>query len=169
MRMATLHFICGKAGAGKTTLARRLGRDLPAVVICEDEWLLQLAAPITSLEAYFDASRRLRATLTPHLVDLLRLGNHVVLDVGSNNTPQGRAWVRSLFETAGADHLLHHLPMDDATCLARVRQRNETQPEGVFFGVVSDAIVIEVNTYVTPPTHEEGFRVQTHHGQSSTV
>jgi hypothetical protein len=77
--------------------------------------------------------------------------------------------VRSLFETAGADHLLHHLPMDDATCLARVRQRNETQPEGVFFGVVSDAIVIEVNTYVTPPTHEEGFRVQTHHGQSSTV
>lgn len=167
--MATLHFICGKAGAGKTTLARRLGGELPAVVICEDEWLSQLAAPITSLEAYFDASRRLRAAWTPHLIALLRLGNDVVLDVGSNNTPQGRVWVRSLFETAGADHLLHDLPADDATCLARVRQRNETQPDGVFFGVVSDAIVIEVNTYVTPPSPEEGFRVQTHHGPPSTV
>ncbi len=31
--MATLHFICGLAAAGKTTLARALGRTLPAVVV----------------------------------------------------------------------------------------------------------------------------------------
>jgi hypothetical protein len=31
--MATLHFICGKAGAGKTALARALGRTLPAVLV----------------------------------------------------------------------------------------------------------------------------------------
>ena len=160
--MATLHFICGKAGAGKTTLARKLGRELPAVVICEDEWLVQLADPITNLDDYLKASRRLRSALTPHIVELLRLGNHVVLDVGANNVLRGRAWVRTMFEAAGADHLLHYIPADDATCLARVHHRNELQPAGVFFGVVSDALIAEVNKHFSPPVAEEGFQVATH-------
>ncbi len=47
--MATLHFICGKVGAGKTaSLARALGRTLPAVVFCEDEWLVTLGFEVRS-------------------------------------------------------------------------------------------------------------------------
>ncbi|RZS41900.1 AAA domain-containing protein [Limnobacter thiooxidans] len=33
------HFFCGKAGAGKTTLALGLARDQQAILISEDIWL----------------------------------------------------------------------------------------------------------------------------------
>ncbi len=70
--------------------------------------------------------------------------------------------VRSIFEAAGADHVLHYIPADDATCMARVRTRNETQPPGVFFGVVTEAQVEEVNRYFTPPSSDEGFQLVMH-------
>ncbi len=156
--MATLHFIAGKAGAGKTTLARQLGRELPGVVICEDEWLSQISEPITCLADFMKATRRLRAALAPHIAALLRLGVNVVLDFGGN-TLQDRQWVRSIFESAAADHLLHYLDVDEATCLARVHQRNETRPAGIFFGVVTDAQVKEVNPYFVAPSADENFNV----------
>jgi hypothetical protein len=78
--------------------------------------------------------------------------------------------VRSIFESASADHVLHYLPADDRTCRSRVRQRNETQPQGVFFGVVSEAQIDEVNKYFVPPGAEEGFNVVEHDiGSSDTM
>jgi hypothetical protein len=123
--------------------------------------LCHIADPITCLADYLKAARRLRAVLALHVTELLRLNTSVVFDF-AGNTPRDRAWVRSIFEAAGADHVLHYVVADDATCIARVRQRNETQPAGVFFGVVTDAQVEEVNKYFTPPAVEEGFHVVSH-------
>ena len=157
--MATLHFIAGKAGAGKTTLARQLAEDLGAMCICEDEWLVQIADPIHNLADYVKAVRRLRAALAPHVIELLKLDVSVVFDF-AGNTRRDRAWVRSLFETAGVEHVLHVLHTDDETCRQRVRERNATQPAGVFFGIVTDEQVVEVNKYFEPPTPEEGFALR---------
>ncbi len=111
--MATLHFICGKAGSGKTTLARALGRSLPAVVFCEDEWIATLGFEIRTLDDFLQASTRCRALIGPHAVQLLQLGVSVVLDF-AGNTPKARHWVRGLFEAAGADHVLHVIEAGDA-------------------------------------------------------
>lgn len=100
--MATRHFICGKAGSGKTTLARALGRSLPAVVFCEDEWIAALGFEVRTLEDYLDASSRCRRLIGTMVPDLLRFGGSVVFDFAAN-TVRGRVWVRSLFEAAGAD------------------------------------------------------------------
>src|SRR3954452_12956647 len=83
-RMATLHFISGKAGAGKTTLARQIGRTAPAVLICEDEWMSRLADPVENLHQYLAVSARIRSVIGPLSVDLLRLGTSVVFDFAGN-------------------------------------------------------------------------------------
>jgi predicted kinase len=156
--MATLHFFCGKAGAGKTTAARKLAREAGAILICEDEWLSRLAEPITNLEDYLTATARIRTVLAPLAVDLLRRGVPIVFDFGGNTTGD-RRWVRSIFQEANAGHVLHYIRADDRTCATRVRTRNETKPEGVFFGIVTDAQIGEVNKYFSPPEADEQFNL----------
>ena len=63
--MATLHFICGKAASGKTTLARELAARHAAVLFGEDEWLTLLDAEINSLADHMRHSKRLKAALAP--------------------------------------------------------------------------------------------------------
>lgn len=156
--MATLHFLCGKAGAGKTTLARELGRSLPAIVICEDEWIATLGFEIRSLDDYLDASRRCRDMMASLVPDLLRLGVSVVLDFAAN-TPARRTWVRSLFEAAGADHVLHWIDASDRECLDHIHRRNEEKPAGIYWGEVSDELFHAVNPHFVPPSPGEGFHV----------
>jgi predicted kinase len=156
--MATLHFVAGKAGAGKTTLAREIAKATPAILICEDQWLSGLNDPITTVSEYLAATRRWRKLIAPHVVALLRLGVSVVFDF-AGNTVRDRQWVRTIFEEADADHLLHELVVLDDVCKGRVRARNEAKPPGLFFGVVSEALVDEVNQYYVAPTEAERFRI----------
>jgi predicted kinase len=97
--MATLHFICGKAASGKTTLARELAARHAAVLFGEDEWLTLLEVEINSLVDHQRHSKHLKAALAPLAVRLLRLEVPIVFDFGGN-TPRDRAWVRSIFENA---------------------------------------------------------------------
>jgi predicted kinase len=159
--MATLHFISGKAGAGKTTLARQIALGSPAVLFCEDEWMSRLMEPIANLQQYLAAARKIRSVIAPLSVDLLKLGTSVVFDF-AGNTVDDRRWVRSIFETAGADHQLHHIPADDETCRMRVRERNRSQTPGLFYGHVTDQQVDEANEFFVTPGPEEGFNVTVH-------
>jgi predicted kinase len=159
--MATLHFICGKTASGKTTLARELAERHAAVMFREDEWLTLLNAEINSLADHQRHSRALKAALAPHVIRLLRLGVSVVFDF-AGNSPADRAWVRSLFESANADHVLHHISASDETCKARLRQRNDTRPDGVYFGYVSEERFNEVTRFFKPPSDREGFHVVCH-------
>ena len=66
--MATLHFASGKAGAGKTTLARQIAQTAPALLICEDEWMSRLADPIGNLQQYLAAAAKIAALSPPCLL-----------------------------------------------------------------------------------------------------
>ncbi|MFI0848166.1 AAA family ATPase [Mesorhizobium sp. IMUNJ 23232] len=157
-RMSTLHFICGKAASGKTTLGRELAVRHKAVFFCEDEWLTLLDARIDSLSDFVHHSQRLKSALKPHAGRLLELGIPVIFDF-AGNTPEDRAWVRSIFEGAGADHVLHVITATDEACKARLRKRNETKPEGLYFGHVPETLFNEVTRYFVPPADAENLRI----------
>jgi predicted kinase len=157
-RDATLHFISGRLASGKTTLALRLAEQEGAVLICEDVWLSKLSDGISSFEDYLKWSRRCRSVIGPLVIQTLRAGTSVVLDF-AGNTPAERKWVRSLFEEAEAKHVLHYLDIPEGECLARLKVRNETKPEGLFFATTSEAEFIAISRWFQPPTSEEGFHV----------
>ena len=127
----TLHLVCGKIAAGKSTLTDRLGQQPGTVVVAEDHWLARLyPGEQTSLADYARNAARLRDAMAPHLVALLRLDLSVVLDFPAN-TVASRAWMRTLFEAAGVAHQLH-VPIQinsrlwrRAAFSARSRQRRQ--------------------------------------------
>jgi predicted kinase len=151
---ATLHMLCGKIAAGKSTLSAKLGQAEKTLVIGEDRWIEQLYGPeLKTLADFFERSERLRATLAPHVVGLLRAGVSVVLDFHAN-TLRSRLWMRAMFEEAEASHRLHFLDLPDEVCRAHMHARKAAGGSGV-----SDAEFDHVNSFFVPPDPSEGFNV----------
>jgi predicted kinase len=154
-----LYFLCGKIGAGKSTLARQLASRPATILISEDHWTSALFADqIKTIEDYGRLSARLRTAMAPHIVDILRQGLSVVLDFPANTLRQ-RAWMRSLIAETGISHELHHLDVPDAICKQRLRQRNAS---GEHQFQVSDAEYEQFTAHFVPPGAEEGFNVIVH-------
>jgi predicted kinase len=80
--MATAHLIHGYLGAGKTTFARQLEADLPALRLSHDEWMAGLFGEDPPETAFADQHRRVWEVMTPVWTRLLTLGCDVVLDFG---------------------------------------------------------------------------------------
>jgi predicted kinase len=146
--------LCGKIAAGKSTLSVELAQAERTLVISEDRWIEQLYAPeLKTLADYFERCERLRATLAPHVVGLLRAGVSVVLDFHAN-TVRSRRWMRSLFEDAGTSHQLHFLDVPDEICRSRMHARKAAGGDGL-----SDAEFDHVTSFFVPPDPGEGFNV----------
>ena len=151
---ATLHMLCGKIAAGKSTLSAKLAQAERTLDISEDHWIEQLYGPeLKTLADYFERCERLRAALAPHVVGLLRAGVSVVLDFHAN-TVRSRRWMRALFEEAGASHQLHFLDVPDEVCRARMHARKAAGGDGV-----SDAEFDHVTSFFFPPEPGEEFNV----------
>ena len=151
-----LHMVCGKIGAGKSTLTRRLAAQPKTVLICEDDWLARLYPnQIRALVDYVRCAGRLREVMAGHIEALLLTGTSVVLDFPSN-TPSTRSWARGIFQKAGASHLLHYLDIPDEICKARLRARNLS---GEHPFETTDAEFDQITSHFVEPAAQEGFNL----------
>lgn len=160
----TLHFFCGKMAAGKSTLSKKLAAECHAILICEDVWLSRLFPDeIGTFDDYLKYSARLKQVLAPHLMDLLKEGNSVVLDFPGNG-PRQRHWFRTIFEAAGVDHVLHFVDVSDDKCKAQLKKRNMERPPGSM--VMSEDEFEHITSYFVPPTDAEQFKIKLYRADS---
>lgn len=158
-RATTLHLVCGKIAAGKSTLARRLAQRPGTLLIDMDHWMsLLFPHENKTIEDFAQLSARLRAAMGPHVVDILKLDLSVVLDFPAN-TVNWRSWMRTLITEAGVAHELHVLDFPDAICKERLQRRNA---DGEHPYQVSEATYDLFTSYFVPPGPDEGFNIVVH-------
>lgn len=158
----TLHLICGRIAAGKSTLARTLSQPAQVICIQEDDWLATLFGDqMTSVQDYVEVSTKLRGIMAPHITQLLEAGVSVVLDYHAN-TLENRTWMRACADKAGADTLLHLLEVDEETSWQRLQQRNAS---GTHPFQTSRAQFLQISKHYCPPKPEEGFVIQIHRSE----
>jgi predicted kinase len=154
----TLIFFCGKMGAGKSTLSRKISQELNAILLSEDDWLSTLyPEEITNFDDYLKYSNRLKPLLKPHLRSILNSGVSVVMDFPANTRNQ-RAWFKDIFLTEGIPHRLIYLEVDDKTCIEQIAKRRETNPKRSLFD--TEEVFRHVTSFFQPPSADEGFLIE---------
>jgi predicted kinase len=126
-----LHLIVGLPGAGKTTLAARLERELPALRLTPDEWIGPLyGADLTQaqLDAVRDPVERVQWVVAERA---LALGLHVVLDFGFWTRAE-REGFRARAAALGAGSRVHALVLPKEALWARLERRNAQLPPHTF-------------------------------------
>lgn len=157
MDPGTLHLVCGKIAAGKSTLCSRLAEQPNTVLISQDHWMARLYPDeIKSIADMIKYSARLRSAMGGHVADLLRSGLSVVLDFPANRI-DWRRWMLDVAEEAGAPHILHYLDVPDSVCKSRLQARNAG---GEHEYVVSDEVFEIMISRIEPPSAGEGLNIR---------
>ncbi len=155
----TLHLVCGKIAAGKSTLARELSIDPKVILINEDTWLSRLyPEEINTIPDYVRCSGRLRSIMEDHLQQLLQAGVSIVLDFPAN-TPDIRAWMLGIATRAKVENKLHYLDVSNDLCKERLHERNAS---GSHEFAPSDEEFDVITSYFVPPQKDEGLNVILH-------
>ena len=158
-RLSTLHLLCGKIAAGKSSLAAELAREPNTVLISEDDWLAALFADqLETPRDYVRCAALLRKAMVPHVIGLLNARVSVVLDFPAN-TLETRTWMREILDGTQVEHQMHVLETPDALCLERLHARNAAEDHPFS---ATEAQFQAFSRHFVPPQPDEGFNILVH-------
>ncbi|MBX9944787.1 MAG: ATP-binding protein [Reyranella sp.] len=152
-----IHLVCGSTGAGKTTYAGRLSRQLGAMHLSIDDWMVTLFSPDMPQpldwawigERVARCERQIAATA----LQLGRIGVASILDLGLLRSDDRRR-IAALAAEAGLAVHLHFLDVDPVERWRRVGTRNAEKGE-TFRLTVTRAMFDFIETIWQPPDADE--------------
>ncbi|WP_338083258.1 ATP-binding protein [Exiguobacterium chiriqhucha] len=157
MGKGILFFLCGKMGAGKSTVSKRLELEEHAVRLSEDEWLQALYPnQIHTFEDYRRHSELLKPIVETTVQRMLEVGTNVVMDFPAN-TIGLRQWFLAIANKVGADHQLIYLNLSDEQCMRRIAKRRTEMPERAAFD--TKEVFDHVTSFFEAPSESEGIRI----------
>ncbi|SKB10308.1 GNAT family N-acetyltransferase [Aeromicrobium choanae] len=149
----TVILLCGAAGSGKSTYARRL----------EDDGWIRLSFDVEtwrrgvrSLPAPPEILGEIEDELRVRLVEAVAAGRDVVVDL-SFSTRELRDAYRELVANLGIVAGTVHLPVDMSTAVERVRQRRNTGPDD--YRLTDEAVRAHVEGFEAPTFAEHPLQV----------
>ena len=114
--------ICGKIGSGKTTFARRLLKERPAVLLSCDELMLTLFGQQLG-DRHDEVVRRTKDYLLNQSLEILKTGVSVILDWGFP-THREREETIAFFARRGFSCQGHYITASDEVLFENLRRRN---------------------------------------------
>jgi predicted kinase len=145
--MATLHLLYGGVGTGKTTFAKKLERELPAVRFTHDEWMARLFGRDPPADTFQESAARVWELIWDHAGRVLRVGVDVILD-GGFWSRASRDDARRRATAIGVSCRLYCVTCPDHVARQRVRRRTAAMPPGTLY--ISDATIEVLNRRVEP-------------------
>lgn len=154
--MARVHLLCGFNGAGKSTYARSLAADLPAVRLSQDA-VVRAAHPDLDVgsDAHGRIAHRVRESLWAIAVQILDAGVDVILDWNQWSRDRRAHW-RSAALSAGHEAVVHHLLTSLEVSVTRARARADRDPESHW---LDEHDIRQLATLFEPPEDSEGLPI----------
>lgn len=152
-----IHLVCGSTGAGKTTHAVKLARELGALHLSIDDWMVGLFTPDKPERPDWqwidERVRRCERRMVATALDVGRLDVPTVLDLGLQRAEQ-RQRVANPALAAGLAVRLHFIDVDVEERWRRVERRNATKGE-TFRLAVTRPMFDFIETIWQPPDAAE--------------
>ncbi len=150
--MATLHLMVGLPASGKTTLARKLELELPAIRLTPDEWHVRLFGNDATHPDHDDRHSAIEELLWNLAERILKGGLSVILDFGFWSRAE-RDDFRRRAQELGADAVIHFRPISRQEHYSRLALRNAASPVDSF--VIPETQLQEWEALFEAPTEEE--------------
>jgi predicted kinase len=156
IKTPTVHMICGFIGAGKTTFAKKLEKEIGAVRITKDEWMVQIFGNRPPKDKFAEYDKNVSKLSQEFAFRVLKAGVDVSLDDGFWYKSQ-RDEVRKAVEALGGKPVLYYVRQPFETMKARTVERSKNPPSDSF--EISED---EFEGYVAswqPPAEDEEYEL----------